>query len=486
MNAAALIGTLAALTCSPRHRTMEPMRLFANRQEAARELARDLAYLQREDPLILGIPNCGVPMGAVIAECLEAAFDILLIAKLASPQPPHQIVGAVDEHGRVSLIRSAARWHQLTTRELIAPARAAFADLQKRRARFRAVLPETDVRGRTVIVVDHGVATGATMLAAITSVKDRGARKVIAAAPAGHGKATWQLHAAAHTVVIPHTPSDFKGVEHFYKDFSEVPDHEVEAILQQWAASRPELHSGVSTLTLRLTGSGQQTLYCELDLPPGTTRGSGPFPAVIYAHSRESDARSPRTIPVARRLAKRGVIGMRLDFTGHGRSEGTIDDATEDRMLDDLRTAWQNLSVLHEVDATRIGVVGSGTGGMVALRFCVEQPAVKALVIRGPVCGEEVEAARGIKAPTLLIHAERDARLREGVEALNRELASSHRLLEIPESDRLFNDPISRELMVSATIDWLTDHLGPTPPVVAEPPVVETVRDPKGAPLPSD
>jgi putative phosphoribosyl transferase len=398
-------------------------------------------------------------MGTLIARNLDAPFDILLIAKLTSPQPPHQIVGAVDEHGRISLIHGAARWHHLTTRTLVAPAREAFADLEKRRARYRAVMPEADVRGRTVIVVDHGIETGATMLAAVASLKDRAAAKVVAAAPAGGGKATWQLHDAADAVVIPHTPSKFKGVKHFYEDFSEVPDHEVEQALQEWASAHPELRAGVQTLTMRLVGAEGHVLYCEMDLPPGTTRGSGPFPAVIFAHGRESDARSPRILPISRRLAKRGFIGVRVDFTGHGRSEGTIEDATEDRMLADLQTAFDNLCILQEVNKDSIGLVGSGSGGMLALRFGAEHSAVKAIVIRGPVSGREVEATERIKAPTLLIHAERDPRLGANAEVHDRELPSAHQLLEIPESERLFNDPISRELMVSATVDWLGDHL---------------------------
>ena len=167
------------------------MSLFANRHEAARQLAANLSFLKDDNPLVLGLPNYGVPIAAVVAEELDAVLDIILIAKLSRPDHPNQTVAAVDEHGRISMIQSAARLYHVTAQEMIGPARAAFTELQRRRARFRAVLPETNVRGRTVIIVDHGVETGATMLAAIASVRDRGARRVIAAAPAGSGKATW-------------------------------------------------------------------------------------------------------------------------------------------------------------------------------------------------------------------------------------------------------------------------------------------------------
>jgi putative phosphoribosyl transferase len=438
------------------------MKLFKNRLEAARDLADALSFLKAEEPLILAVPNCGVPIAAVIAEALDAPLDILLIAKLSAPQEPEQIVGAVDEHGRISMIQSAARWHHLTVKQMIAPARDAFADLQRRRARFRAILPESDVRGRMVIIVDHGVETGATMLAAIASLRDRGAGKVVAAAPAGSGKGTWQLHETADTVVIPHSPSRFKGISHFYEEFDEVTDRAVETTLQKWASERPEQHPGGKTLVNRVLSEQERVIHCELDLPPGMTRGSGPYPAVIFAHGLESDGRNRRAVAISRRLAKRGVIGVRMDFTGHGRSEGNTEDATAERMMADLHAVHENVCILDEVDAGRIGINGSGTGGMTALRFAAEIPQIAALVISGPVSGGEHEAARNVKAPTLLIHAEHDP----GMKALDKALASTHEVLEIPESGRMFNDPISLELVISASVDWMVDHL-----VIPEPAV---------------
>ena len=458
------------------------MRLFENRYEAAKELSAQLAFLKTDNPLVLGVPNYGVPMAAIIASSLDAPLDILLIAKLSMPDNPRQIVGAVDEHGRISMIQSAARLYHVTVQQMIGPARMAFADLQRRHARFRAILPETDVRGRTVVIVDHGVETGATMLAAMSSVRDRGALKVIIAAPAGSGKASWQLHDTADTVVIPHTPSRFKSIEHFYTEFEEVSDREVETILQRWAVARPEQHAGVKTLVMRVVAEQQRVLHCELDLPPGMSRGSGPYPAVIFTHDRDSDGRSPRTVPISRRLAKRNVIGVRMDFTGHGRSDGSIEEGTDDRMLADLRTVFENVQNLHEVNPSRIGINGAGTGGAIALRFAAERRDTAAMVIRGPLTGGEIQAARTVGVPTLLIHGEHDPEPAGLAQSID-DLPSIHRLLVIPESNRRFNDPVSLELMVSASVDWLVDHLagtGPPPEPDAAAPMVETTTDTAG------
>ncbi len=155
-----------------------------------------------------------------------------------------------------------------------------------------------------------------------------------------------------------------------------------------------------------------------------------------------------------------------MDFTGHGRSEGSPADATDQRMLADLRTVLENVRILHEVDPDRIGINGAGTGGDIATQLASEDPGIAAMVIRGPLSGGEIRNTNHVQAPTLLIHGEHDPEFNTLAESTGDDLASIHRLLVIPESNRWFNDPISLELMVSASVDWLVDHLresGPQP-----------------------
>lgn len=451
------------------------MRLFRTREDAARELAGHLSFLASENPIVVGIPNPGVQIAAVVAEQLKAPLDILLLSKLSAPKHPDHVVGAVDEHGRISMIQSTARWHHLTSQQMIGPAREAFAEIQTQRQRFRAILPELDIRQRTVLVVNHAVITGARMLGAIASFRDRGAAKVVVASPAGCEKCTWQLHEAADMVVIPHIPANFTKVEQIYEERATVSDELVCAILQRFAAGRPPQTTGVRTFHMRFLNDQQRAIHCCIDMPPGAARGGGRFPAVIFAHGFESDANSPRSIPISHRLAKRGVIGVRMSFTGHGQSEGTAADATEYRMLADLRCVCENIKHLAECDPARIGLNGSGTGGMIALRFAAQEPSIAAMVIRGPVCGNEIDAAGRVKAPTLIIHAEKDTALSNIVDALNQQLAATHRLVSIPDSSRLFGDPISLELMASASVEWLADHLKPTSVVRPSRAAVETV-----------
>ncbi len=436
------------------------MRLFHDRRAAALELSRHLAHLKSEKPVVLGLVRGGVPMAEIIAHALDTTFDVLLIERLRAPRNPDHIVGAVDEHGRISMIRSTARWHHLTSQQMVEPAREVFRDLQRMRGRIRSVLPEFDVRGRTVVLVGQGIASGAKMLGAISSVRDRGARKVVVAAPAGSGEAAWQLHEAADLVVIPHRPAQFRSVEDFYDDNTPVSDQLLMTIVENWAAKRPQQQPGVQTILMKLYNDREELLSCEIDLPPGTTRGSGPYPAVIFAHGYESDGRNKRTMLISRRLSKRGIIGVRPDFSGHGRSEGDLANASPERMAADLGNVLNAVRVLDEVDNDRLGLVGSGSGGMLCLEHARTDTEFRAIVVRGPMCGDEIRASLPLRTPTMIIHAELDHGLQPG---LAPPLPSCHQLLMIPAANRLFNDVISFEMMVGATVDWLFDHLVPAP-----------------------
>ncbi len=435
------------------------MRLFTNRMQAAQELSEHLSFLKGEQPVVIALANAGVLLGDIVARSLGAPLDVMIIEKLFAPQAALQCVGVVDEHGRVSVIQGATRWHHLTPQDLAAPARVVFPDIHRRHNAIRSILPEIEIRGRNVILVDDGVASGAKMLGAITAVKARGAGKVIVAAPAGATQGTWQLHATADQVVIPHRPTKFEDIAHFYQDFSDVSDQMVVAVLEGWVRDHhPQDHGGVKTVVLKLANSAGQALMCEVDLPAGLRRGER-YAAVIFAHGFESSARSSRSMAISERLAQRGVVGVRLDFTGHGRSGGNIADANDRQMRDDLRVVVNAVRRLKEVDRERLAIIGSGTGAMVALQHAEEDPTLRALVLRGPVGNTDIVHADTVKVPTLLVHADEDIELLEAVETLDRQLAAQHRLLRVANTNRLFSDRASLDSMAGATVDWLAEQL---------------------------
>jgi putative phosphoribosyl transferase len=430
------------------------MKMFADRLEAARELADALSFLQGEDLVVIAIPNGGVVVAEVICDRLHAPMDVLLLTELAAPRTPDHIVGAVDEFGQISLNESVARWHHITTQKMIGPARVAFEAMQRRRARFRALVPELEIRGKTALIISDGVDDGAAMLGAVASCRKRGAAKVVAAAPVGYEKATWSLHETANMVVIPHHPANLKGIHKAFRNFPEIDDGLALDLLRRHLAGRGVEALKVHSIALGFL-VGDRSVYAEAEVPPLP----GPWPAVIFAHGRESHCRSLRALPVSFRLAKRGVMGVRIDFNGHGKSEAAADGCTMDSMIDDLRAVFENLRCDDRIDPNAIGVCGAGMGAQAALRFAAKEDRIAAVAVRGPILDGDTRFASKINAPTIVLHAERDSALAADALELDQKLGALHELHRIPDCTRLFDDPISRELMVSASADFLSHYL---------------------------
>jgi predicted phosphoribosyltransferase len=205
---------------------------FQDREQAAHLLAKRLAGYRGQRPLVLGIPRGAVPMAKIIADGLEGELDVVLVHKLGAPGRPELAIGAVDETGQLYLSEYV---HELgITEAYIASEKAAQLEtLRKRRAMYTPIRPPLDPAGRLVIVVDNGVATGASMIAALRAVRAKQPAKLIAAAAVASPDAVRQIAAEADEVVCLEVPDVFHAVGQFFQDFSQVSDAEVVAILQQ-------------------------------------------------------------------------------------------------------------------------------------------------------------------------------------------------------------------------------------------------------------
>lgn len=204
--------------------------VFKNRIDAADQLAAKLSPYRGQHPLVLAIPRGAVPMAKRIAETLQGELDVVLVRKLGAPYNAEFAVGSVDESG----------WTYVSDYALSAGATPAYIEQEKsrqmetmrrRRAQYTPIRPPIDPAGRIVIVVDDGLATGATMISALHSLKAKGTAKLICAVPVAPPETIEKVAGYCDEVVCLETPFDFRAVGQFYQDFPQVEDEEVMALL---------------------------------------------------------------------------------------------------------------------------------------------------------------------------------------------------------------------------------------------------------------
>jgi putative phosphoribosyl transferase len=207
---------------------------FFNRSEAGKFLAENLnAYVGRNDVIVLALPRGGVPAAAEVAKRLHAPLDVFVVRKLGLPEQPEQAMGAIASGGVRVTNRSVVENFQIPEIVIDAVAAQEQEELARRERAYRGNLPSPDVAGKTVIVVDDGIATGSTMLAAVAALRQLHAARIVVAAPVIAQLTYYRMRAAADDVATVIVPRDFYGVGQFYEDFSQTTDDEVRHLLVQ-------------------------------------------------------------------------------------------------------------------------------------------------------------------------------------------------------------------------------------------------------------
>lgn len=213
---------------------------FRDRDDAACQLAQALASYRGRRPLILAIPRGAVPMGAYIAKALEGELDVVLVHKLGAPDNPELAIGSVDEFGQLYTNKEAAVLH--VSQEYVETERRTQLEmLRRRRARYTAARPPVDPAGRIAIVVDDGIATGSSMIAALRAVRARQPTELIAATAVAPGHTLDRIKDYADRVVCLEVPPIFYAVGQFFDKFDQVSDEDVVEILRArgWGTRPP-------------------------------------------------------------------------------------------------------------------------------------------------------------------------------------------------------------------------------------------------------
>jgi predicted phosphoribosyltransferase len=211
--------------------------MFENRSDAGRQLARRLARFRGHDVVVLALPRGGVPVAFEVAQALGAPLDLLLVRKLGAPGHPELAAGAIVDGETLEIVANedVLRLTGADHAYLERVAQRELAELERRRALYLGARPPLAVKGRTAIVVDDGVATGATTRAALRGLRRRAPARVVLAVPVAAPEALASLAAEADEIECLEAPASFGAVGSFYRDFRQTGDAEVIALLERAA-----------------------------------------------------------------------------------------------------------------------------------------------------------------------------------------------------------------------------------------------------------
>ena len=405
--------------------------MFADRIDAGRRLAARLSYLRGQDVVVVGLPRGGVPVAAEVAQALGAPIDVIVVRKLGVPRQPELGMGAIGEEG-VRVLNEDVMRQAGVTAEQLAHVEAKERDELERRARaFRAGRRRVPLAGRTVVIVDDGIATGSTAKAAADVARAEGAARVILAMPVA--PADWQrrLAGAADEFVAVATPDPFYAIGQFYDDFAQTTDAEVTAALEE--------------VTIDLGGT---RLGGRLTIPEHAKA------VVVFAHGSGSSRHSPRNRYVAEVLNDARLATLLFDLLTPDEERDRANVFDIDLLGHRLAAATTWLRDTARVDMP-VGYFGASTGAAAALWAAAEPGADPfAVVSRGgrpDLAGPRLPA---VKAPTLLIVGGRD----DAVLNLNRQaqeqMHSETKLEVVRGAGHLFEEPGALQQAAALARDW--------------------------------
>lgn len=216
--------------------------LFRDRRDAGKQLAKKLTeYAGRKDVIVLALPRGGVPVAYEVALALHVPLDIFIVRKLGWPGHEEMAIGAIASGGVKVLNDDIVRYLNIPEALIDAVARRELQEMERRERAYRENRPAFQLKDRTVIIVDDGLATGASMRAAVFGVRNQSPAKIVIAVPTSAMETCEALEHEVDRIICATTPEPFYGVSRWYEDFSQTTDEEVRTLLQD-AANQPLQH----------------------------------------------------------------------------------------------------------------------------------------------------------------------------------------------------------------------------------------------------
>ena len=213
---------------------------FKNRTDAGRRLAKALTRYKSLRPVVLALPRGGVLVAAEVAAALEAPLDLVLVRKVGVPNQPELAMGAVTDGAQPMVVRNSEIIEacSVSEQEFDAVASEELAEIERRRRRYIGDRTRAEVEGKVAIIIDDGIATGATTLAAIQAVRSRKPKELVLAVPVAPLDTVKKLHSEVDAIVCLDTPEELGAIGYFYRDFHQIGDEEVIATLKRLPTNR--------------------------------------------------------------------------------------------------------------------------------------------------------------------------------------------------------------------------------------------------------
>jgi putative phosphoribosyl transferase len=423
--------------------------MFRDRRHAGVLLGERVRLLALSDPVVLGLPRGGVVVAAEVARALGAPLDLLVVRKLGAPGNPELGIGAIAEEGVTVLNEGLIARLRVSPAEIEAVAEREHRELVRRTAAYRRGRLPVPLAGRSVVVVDDGLATGYTARAAVAAARARGAAVVVLAVPVAAPETVAEFSSLVERVVCVEVPEFLFAVGAAYADFSQTGDEEVERLLAAAGlAAAAEEHEVV------VDGGG-------LGLAGTLTVPAGAAGIVLFAHGSGSSRHSPRNRAVAAALQQAPLATLLFDLLTPG--EDADRSAVFDIPLLGARlaaaTGW--LRETQAAGSLPVGYFGASTGAAAALWAAAEDGEIGAVVSRGGRPDLAAPRLGRVRAPTLLIVGGADP----VVLSLNREaqaaMTAECRLEVVPGATHLFEERGALEQVSRLARDWFLRWLPP-------------------------